>query len=79
MMKSSGERYLWDKYQEEKQKGEEGKQAQQPAKKDEDVEMQVDWHEFVVVETINLYDDEEMRMIQEEEEAEAARQRQEQQ
>ena len=41
--------------------------------------MQVDWHEFVVVEKIDLYDDEEMRMIQEEEEAEEARIRHEEQ
>ena len=43
------------------------------------MEMQVDWHEFVVVEKIDLYDDEEMKMIQEEEEAEEARLRQEEQ
>lgn len=41
--------------------------------------MQVDWHEFVVVEKIDLYDDEEMKMIEEEEEAEEARRRQEEQ
>ena len=41
--------------------------------------MQVDWHEFVVVEKIDLYYDEEMRMIQEEEEAEEARIRHEEQ
>jgi len=41
--------------------------------------MQGDWHEFVVVEKIDLYDDEEMKMIQEEEEAEEARMRQEEQ
>jgi hypothetical protein len=76
-MKSAGERHLWDRYQEEK-RGEEGTKQQQ-AKKEEDVEMQVDWHEFVVVEKIDLYDDEEMRMIQEEEEAEEARLRNEEQ
>lgn len=28
---------------------------------------QIDWHDFVVVEKIELYDDEEMKMIEEEE------------
>lgn len=78
-MKAAGERHLWDKYQEEKQQGKDETAAKHQAakKQDEDVEMQVDWHEFVVVEKIDLYDDEEMKMILEEEEAEEARRRQE--
>ncbi len=34
------------------------------------VDQQIDWHEFVVVEKIDLYDDEEMKMIEEAEAAE---------
>lgn len=30
-------------------------------------EDQIDWHDFVVVEKIDLYDDEEMRAIEEQE------------
>jgi hypothetical protein len=33
----------------------------------EETPMDIDWHDFVVVEKIELYDDEEMRMINEEE------------
>ena len=82
ILKTTGDRYLWDRYQEDK-RAEEGqpKTAQQQAPLDEQmqVDQQIDWYEFVVVEKIDLYDDEEMKMIEEAEAEEELRRIEEQQ
>jgi splicing factor 3A subunit 1 len=73
ILRQAGERYLWDRYQEEEaKKREEGGAALKNGQAAQDEEMQIDWHDFVVVEKIDLYDDEEMRAIEEQEQHEAA-------
>lgn len=72
ILRATGERYLWDKYQEEeaKKRAEDPMAAAQAIRAQEDQMMvdqsnQIDWQDFVVVEKIDLYDDEEMKMIEE--------------
>ena len=55
ILKSAGERYLWEKMREE-----ENKEEEQNEEKDMEIDL-TDWHDFVIVEKIDLYEDEEMK------------------
>lgn len=75
-MRSAGDRYLWDKIQEEERMRSDQQADQSNPQKDEE-QMQIeaiDWHDFVVVEKIDLYDDEEMRLQEEQEQQELVEQ-----
>jgi splicing factor 3A subunit 1 len=75
ILKTAGDRYLWDKYQEEehKKRGEEAGGAKAAQVSEEQMQIdQIDWHDFVVVEKIDLYDDEEMKAIEDQEREEQA-------
>jgi splicing factor 3A subunit 1 len=47
VLKAAGDRYLWDKFQEEESKKNEG---QKPVAEPMQVDSQIDWHDFIVVE-----------------------------
>ena len=66
-MKSGGERHLWERMKDEEHrlKGEDELNNRDEAMMEIDT---IDWHDFVVVEKIDLYDDEEMKNDEEEEE-----------
>lgn len=77
ILRATGDRYLWDKYQEEKRQEEAAnpqlQQQQAQLQQQEDAQMMdIDWGDFVVVGKIDLYDDEEMKMIEDNNESEAA-------
>ena len=62
-MRIAGQRHLWEKAKEEEHRlrvQENGDIDYKEGEDDMDVDM-VDWHDFVVVEKIDLYDDEEMK------------------
>ena len=68
ILRSAAERYLWERRQDEEQR----RKAEEMGGEDEEMggnqeEEAIEWHDFVVVEKIELYDDEEMKAIEEEE------------
>ena len=71
VLRSAGERYLWEKMQDEEHRK---KNDKEDDNKDEQMQDNIDWYDFVVVEKIDLYDDEEMKEVEEQEEKAAIKQ-----
>lgn len=55
-MRAGGERYLYQVHEEQKNKQ---NNSQEPKGANDDA-MDIDWHDFVIVEEINLYEESEM-------------------
>jgi hypothetical protein len=67
VMKAAGERHLWERQRDEEQrlKGDDEFALNNETPMEIDT---IDWHDFVVVEKIDLYEDEEMKDEEDEEE-----------